>query len=88
MANMTEDEKEKMFSALRSIQDQQHKTNQALFGDESIGLNGVVKDLASIKHWRNEVALKTGSMAGAVAIIVTVLTLFGKYLVMKVTGKD
>lgn len=67
--------------SLADIQQKQHLTNQALFGDETIGLNGVIQDLKSLKHWRNEVAIKTSYMAGGVAVVVTLGTLLGKYIV-------
>lgn len=88
MANLTEDEKQELFDALRGIQDQQHKTNQALFGDESIGLTGVIKDINMLKRWRNDVALKTSYIAGAVAAVISGATFFLKLLFVWFTKKD
>lgn len=87
MAQLTEDEKKQLFEKLQEINDQQNRIVQALFGDEKIGLSGLVKDVSSLKHWRNEMAMKTSSIAGAIAVVVTLLTLFGKYIAEKITGK-
>jgi len=78
--NLTEEEKHRLFEALERLETSQHLTNQALFGDEKIGLKGVVQDLQSLKHWRDEVAMKTSYIAGIVAVIVTGLTLFSKFI--------
>lgn len=86
--NLTEDEKRRLFEALARLEESQHRTNQALFGDERIGLPGVVHDVKSLKTWRNEVVVRTSYISGIVAFAATALTMFGKFIVYKLTGKD
>lgn len=86
--NLTEEEKTKLFESLERLEQSQHLTNQALFGDEKIGLKGVVQDLQSLKHWRTEVATKTSYIAGGVAVVSTGLMMFGKFILLKLTGKE
>jgi len=86
MANLSEEEKDKMFNALYEIKENQHKTNQALFGDETIGLLGVVKDLQSLKNWRNETNMRNNKLVGGIAVVMTLATLAGKYVVAKLLG--
>lgn len=87
MNTLTEKDKEQLFKVLDEIQSNQHKTNQALFGDESIGLTGVVKDINVLKHWRNEVTMKTSYVAGIVAVVSSALFIGGKALLAKLIGK-
>jgi len=86
--NLNEDEKRRLFETLERLEESQYKTNQALFGDKAIGLDGVMDDVKSLKHWRNEVAMRTSYIAGIVAVIVTGLTLFSKFIMYKLTGKE
>jgi hypothetical protein len=76
MSTMSEDEKQRMFKKLNEIQEEQHRTNQALFGDEQLGLKGVVSELAELKEWKSKIELKTAAISGGVAV----LLFFGKYL--------
>lgn len=86
--NLTEDEKKRLFESLARLEENQQRTNQALFGDEQIGLQGVVLDVKSLKMWRNEVVVRTSYISGVVAFLATTLTLFGKFIVYKITGKE
>jgi len=86
--NLNEDEKRRLFETLERLEESQYKTNQTLFGDKAIGLDGVMDDVKSLKHWRNEVAMRTSYIAGIVAVIVTGLTLFSKFIMYKLTGKE
>lgn len=86
--NLTEEEKKRLFESLARLEESQHRTNQALFGDERIGLPGVVHDVKSLKSWRNEVVVRTSYISGIVAFAATVLTLFGKFIMVKLTGKE
>lgn len=86
--NLTEDEKKRLFQSLERLEESQYKTNQALFGDKAIGLDGVMDDVKSLKHWRNELALKTSYLAGIIAVVTTAALMFGKYVVYKITGKN
>lgn len=88
MNTLNDEEKQHLFATLGEIKSQQHKTNQALFGDETIGLTGVVKDLNALKHWRNEVTMKTSYVAGVVAVISTAAVITGKAVITALFGKD
>lgn len=88
MAGLTNEEKQRLFEHLDEIKQQQERTNQALFGDENIGLPGIVKDVQSLKHWRNEVAMRTSYIAGVVAVITTGITMFGKSLLNWLQGRE
>lgn len=43
------------------------RTEQAVFGDQVIGLNGLVNDMKEMKSWRSSITVKTGILSGVVA---------------------
>ena len=42
------------------------RTEQAVFGDEQIGLTGLVNDMRGLKRWRSTTMLKASAVGGVV----------------------
>lgn len=59
------DEQAQMAQDIREIK-------QAVIGDRSIGLNGLVNDMQEMKQFRAGILLKVSFVAGAVAVVVVV----------------
>jgi hypothetical protein len=75
MTNEQNEEQQQMARDIREIK-------QAVLGDKSIGLNGLVDDMREQKAFRQSMTLKVAAVAGGVSVIIaggkTVLTkLFG-----------
>lgn len=60
---MTPDEAQEMARDIREIK-------QAVIGDKSIGLNGLVNDMHEMKQFRSGILLKVAFVAGVVAAAV------------------
>jgi len=58
--NMTPDEAQEMARDIREIK-------QAVIGDKSIGLNGLVSDMHEMKSWRDGITAKVIFVSGVVA---------------------
>jgi hypothetical protein len=72
---MTPEEAQEMARDIREIK-------QAVIGDKSIGLNGLVNDMHEMKQFRSGILLKVAFVAGIVAAIVT----GGKTVMAKLFG--
>jgi hypothetical protein len=75
MSDMTPDEQQQMARDIREIK-------QAVVGDKSIGLNGLVNDMAEMKQFRSGILVKVAFVAGVVAAVIT----GGKTVMAKLFG--
>lgn len=57
-----------------------HEIHQAVKGDSSIGLNGLVKDNTECKRWRSSVDLRVATISGGISAAVVIVTLLVKFL--------
>lgn len=67
----------KLFEKLEEIQEEQRKTNQALFGDEQLGLKGLVAEMAELKEWRAKVMLNAAAISGGATVVMFLTVHFG-----------
>lgn len=75
MTDEQSDSQEQMARDIREIK-------QAVLGDKSIGLNGLVDDMKEMKNFRQSLALKVAALAGGVSVGVAI----GKPIVTKLLG--
>ena len=57
---------------------------QAVLGDKTIGLNGLVDDMKEMKSWRNSITIKAAVVSG----VVSSALIGGKALLVKVFGQS
>lgn len=55
-----------------------YEIKQAVIGDTKIGLNGLVKDMASMKKWRAGIDIRVASIAGGVTVLLFIAKLIFK----------
>lgn len=73
--NMNPEQQEQMASDIREIK-------QAVIGDKTIGLNGLVDDMKEMKEFRNKITIKMAVVSG----IVSGAVLGGKAAIAKFFG--
>jgi hypothetical protein len=79
--NMSEEEMKEVQDTLKRIESSTARTEQAVFGDEKIGLIGLVGEVKSLKEWRGATMLKASLIGGAVGgSIIGLKTLLVKWL--------
>lgn len=69
------DEQQEMARDIREIK-------QAVIGDKSIGLNGLVNDMQEMKTFRQNIVLKTAAVAGFVSAAIV----GGKAVIARLVG--
>lgn len=72
---MTPDEQQQMAKDIREIK-------QAVIGDRSIGLNGLVSDMEEMRSWRNNITFKVALVSGFVSSLIV----GGKAVLAKIIG--
>lgn len=78
---MTESEMKEIKATLQRIEISSTRTEQAVFGDEKIGLTGLVNDMKQLKVWRSQTMLKASIIGGAVGgSIIGLKSLLAKWL--------
>jgi soluble cytochrome b562 len=75
MTNQQDDTQTEMAKDIREIK-------QAVLGDKSIGLNGLVDDMREMKSFRQGLEVRVAAVAGGV----TVLVMGGKAVLAKLLG--
>jgi len=55
---------------LKRIEQSTKRTEQAVFGDEAIGLHGLVNDMSDMKEFRRNLTVKAVGISGAVSATV------------------
>ena len=55
---------------LNRIEVSTKRTEQAVFGDKDIGLNGLVNDVQDMKVWRGRIMKKAAGAGGAVSALI------------------
>lgn len=76
--------REQIASDVREIKSDVRQINQAVMGDKSIGLNGLVDDMREMKNWRNSITIKTALVSGVVSSMI----LGGKAFLVKMFGNQ
>lgn len=76
--------REQIASDVREIKADVREITQAVMGDKSIGLNGLVDDMREMKTWRNSITIKAAVVSG----IVSSALIGGKALLAKVFGNS
>lgn len=76
--------REQIASDVREIKSDVRQINQAVMGDKSIGLNGLVDDMKEMKTWRNSITIKAALVSGAVSSVI----LGGKAFLVKMFGNQ
>ena len=74
---MTPDEQQQMAQDIREIK-------QAVLGNKSIGLNGLVDDMKAMKEFRDSIAIKVALVSGFVSATI----IGGKALITKLFGNS
>lgn len=75
MTSDQDEEQKEMAQDIREIK-------QAVLGDKSIGLNGLVDDMREMKSFRQGLEIRVAAVAGGV----TVLIVGGKAIITKLLG--
>lgn len=75
MTSDQNDEQQEMAQDIREIK-------QAVLGDKSIGLNGLVDDMREMKSFRQGLEVRVAAVAGGVSVIIV----GGKALLTKLLG--
>lgn len=80
------DTEEKTMAAIKSqldrIESSTRRTEQAVFGDKAIGLNGLVNDVNDLKQEKQNNAIKVAGIAGLVSGVM----MGGKAVLAKIFG--